>query len=92
MFNNPVFVTANKIGLVIFWLACIFNLFQPFSGLMGDILTWGGLIILIAHVAEILIFMATLRNKSTNLLSDSFLILVFGVFHLKPLAARKVES
>lgn len=69
-----------KLGLVVFWIAGLVNLFMPFSDSFGK-LVW---IILAAHVVEVIVFNSRLQARPQPWM-DRLQVLLFGVVHVKSL-------
>ena len=72
----------NKFATLMFWLAValafIFN-WQQEAGWFRE----AGMVIGVIHLLEVLYFLLAFRTKSTEVMKDAALIMVFGIFHLR---------
>ncbi|WP_282339704.1 DUF1145 domain-containing protein [Pseudomonas sp. PS02288] len=79
----------GKAIVLVFWLVLLVNLLQPFAAPFALLLNLCGVVFLVAHVIEILVFRARLQGCPKPW-SDRLQIMLFGVFHL--LALRPAKS
>lgn len=78
---------AGKVGVAIFWISVIYNLFNPLPSPYYQILLGIGVISLIAHIVEATMFWLK-THKSKDITNDIPQILLFGAFHLWSLKTR----
>ncbi len=78
----------GKAIVLVFWLVLLVNLLQPFAAPFA-LLNLCGVLFLVAHLIEILVFRARLLGRPKPW-SDRLQIMLFGVFHL--LALRPAKS
>ncbi len=77
--KNSLFVC--KLLVIIFWLVVLINIAIPFPSPFYLLLVVSGVLSLIAHIVEAVIF--SVKNKfQDNMASHIALILVFGGFYL----------
>lgn len=81
----------GKLIALLFWLAVLVNLLQPFAHPFGTLLNAAGALILLIHIIEVLALGKRLRGRPHPGV-DRLQILLFGVFHFaaipQPLAAK----
>lgn len=73
-----------KGALAMFWLVALLNLFYPFAAPLGGWVNWAALLMLLAHVGELLLFRRRL-NALPGLWWQRLQVLLFGVLHLRSL-------
>lgn len=73
-----------KGALAMFWLVALLNLFYPFAAPLGSWVNWAALLILLAHVGELLLFRSRL-SALPGLWWQRLQVLLFGVLHLRSL-------
>lgn len=73
-----------KGALAMFWLVALLNLFYPFAAPLGGWVNWAALLILLAHVGELLLFRSRL-SVLPGLWWQRLQVLLFGVLHLRSL-------
>jgi len=88
MFENKNFLLMNKAITLFFWVAVGANYALGFPGPLGPALGLAGPLILLAHIVEVVFFLKKYRSGSENVPADGVLILVFGIFHFKPIIDR----
>ncbi|WP_271411318.1 DUF1145 domain-containing protein [Pseudomonas sp. Q1-7] len=76
-----VFMGVGKVIALLFWLVVIANLFSPFARPFGTLLNIAGALVILAHLFEIMLFNARLRDRPSPW-GDRLQLLLFGVFHL----------
>jgi len=72
----------NKFATLMFWLAVALSFVYHWPGELGWFRT-AGLVIAAVHLLEVLYFLLMFRAKSTDVMKDAVLILVYGIFHLR---------
>lgn len=85
MFDNKNFLLMNKVITLFFWVAVGVNYALGLPAPIGPALGLAGPLILLAHIVEVLLFVSKYRAGSDNVPADAVQILVFGVFHFKPI-------
>lgn len=73
-----------KGALAMFWLVALLNLFYPFAAPLGGWVNWAALLIMLAHVGELLLFRSRL-SVLPGLWWQRLQVLLFGVLHLRSL-------
>ncbi len=68
-----------KVIAVALWLLIIYNLLQPLSGLSGQLLSWLGPILLVAHLVEYFVFKEKIKAKGDAAGKAFLMTLIFGV-------------
>lgn len=81
----------GKLIALLFWLAVLANLFQPFAHPFSTLLNTVGALILLIHIVEVLALGKRLRSRP-HPGADRLQILLFGVFHFAGLPAAQPES
>ena len=76
--------TFMKINTVVFWLLAIASYALGWTGILGYLPTLA-VIIFLAHIVEVAIFWTKFKHNSDNPMMDAINVLIFGIFHLKPL-------
>lgn len=91
---NKNFILVNKVGIVAFWAAALYNLWVPFPGIWYQVVNVAFVALLIVHHIEALIFVEKNRRSEMSLIWHGFQIFVFGMFHTMGLKKelKKVES
>lgn len=85
MFENKNFLLMNKAITLFFWVAVGANYALALPAPVGPALALAGPLILLAHIVEVILFLAKYRAGSDNVSADAVHILVFGIFHFKPI-------
>jgi putative membrane protein len=75
--------TAAKAVLAVFWLLALVNLLVPFA---NPYLNWLAALLLLIHLVEIVALHGRLQRQARPW-ADRLQILLFGVLHLRGLAA-----
>jgi uncharacterized protein YhhL (DUF1145 family) len=77
-----------KAAIALLWMLCVASFFAPSS--LGAASWWRTLfwLLLIAHTAESLVFLRTLRSASGSLGSHLVQTLLFGMIHIRELQRR----
>jgi putative membrane protein len=78
----------GKAIVLAFWLVLLVNLAQPFAAPFALLLNLCGVLFLVAHLIEVLVFRARLQGRPKPW-SDRLQIMLFGVFHLLALRPAK---
>ena len=73
-----------KGALAMFWLVALLNLLYPFAAPLGAWVNWLALAVLLAHVAEMLLFRARL-HRLPGPWWQRLQVLLFGLLHLQRL-------
>jgi putative membrane protein len=73
-----------KGALAMFWLVALLNLFYPFAAPLGGWVNWAALLVLLAHVGELLLFRSRLQGMPGQGW-QRLQVLLFGVLHLQGL-------
>ncbi|KJU76928.1 DUF1145 domain-containing protein [Pseudomonas chengduensis] len=73
-----------KGALAMFWLVALLNLFYPFATPLGGWVNWAALLLLLAHVGELLLFRARLQGLPAQWW-QRLQVLLFGMLHLQHL-------
>ena len=84
----------GKLIALLFWLAVLANLIQPFAHPFSSLLNVAGALILLIHIIEVMTLRNRLRGRPHPRM-DRLQILMFGVFHFATLpqpASAKVEG
>ena len=76
--------TLMKINTAVFWLLALVSYVMGWTGILGY-LPMLAVVIFLAHIVEVAIFWTKFKHNSDNPVADAVQILIFGVFHLKPL-------
>lgn len=84
MFNK-----INKLGLYVFWLMFLANLFMPFGGDIEAIVLYVGLGLLIIHFIEFLVVFKKLKKIDRTTPLDFIMVMLVGLFHWFPLLRQK---
>lgn len=85
MFENKNFLLINKAITLFFWVAVGANYALGFPAPVGPALGLAGPLIFLAHIVEVAIFLRKYRAASHAVAADAVQILIFGVFHFKPI-------
>lgn len=75
---------------LLFWLLCLAAYFMGWEGQMS-FLPLIGLVVLAAHVLEVVLFFVLFKQDSQNPMKDALYVLVFGIFHLQPFINKKAQ-
>jgi len=73
-----------KGALAMFWLVALLNLLYPFATPLGGWVNWAALLLLLAHVGELLLFRARLQGLPAPWW-QRLQVLLFGMLHLQRL-------
>lgn len=84
-------VGLGKLIALLFWLAVLANLLNPFAHPFGALLTLAGGLILLIHIVELLALGKRLRGRPHPWM-DRLQVLLFGVFHFISLPNVNVEG
>ena len=71
---------VGKVAFLVFWLAVLVNLLEPFAYPFQLLINGAAVALLILHVIEVLAVGARVRNRPSPWL-DRLQVLLFGVFH-----------
>ncbi len=85
MFENKNFLLMNKVITLLFWVAVGANYALGLPAPIGPALALAGPLIFAAHIVEVLVFFVKYRTASKAVMPDAVQILIFGVFHFKPI-------
>ena len=85
--NNTVLLLGKLVALGL-WVVIVANLVRPFPDPYAAIFQGTGILLLVAHVVELAMFNAVIREKTSNFAVDAIQVLLFGVFHIKSMQAR----
>lgn len=75
------FMGLGKVVALLFWLVVIANVVSPFSQPFDMLLNGAGILLILVHLFEIMLFNSLLRGRSSPWM-DRLQLLLFGVFHL----------
>lgn len=75
------FMGLGKVVALLFWLVVIVNLVSPFAKPFDMLLNGAGILLILVHLFEIMLFNSLLRGRANPWL-DRLQLLLFGVFHL----------
>jgi putative membrane protein len=81
----------GKLIALLFWLAVLANLIQPFAHPFALLLNAAGALILLIHILEVLALRKRLQGRPHPGL-DRLQILLFGVFHFATLPQPAVDQ
>ena len=76
--------TLMKINTAVFWVLALASYLLGWTGILGY-LPMLAVVIFLAHIVEVAIFWTKFKHNSDNPVMDAINVLIFGVFHLKPL-------
>lgn len=82
---------VGKVVALLFWLAVIANLVSPFSKPFDMLLNGAGILLILVHLFEIMLFNSLLRGRA-NPWRDRLQLLLFGVFHLLTIPRRGAKE
>lgn len=85
MFENKNFLLMNKAITLLFWVAVGANYALAWPAPIGPALALAGPLIFIAHIVEVVFFLGKYRKASHAVIADAVQVLVFGIFHFKPI-------
>lgn len=71
----------GKVVALLFWLVVIVNVVSPFAKPFDMLLYGAGILLVLVHLFEIMLFNSLLRSRANPWL-DRLQLLLFGVFHL----------
>ena len=71
----------GKLVALLFWLVVIVNLLSPFAKPFEMLLNGAGILLILVHLFEILLFNSLLHGRA-NPWRDRLQLLLFGIFHL----------
>ncbi|MCO6055623.1 DUF1145 domain-containing protein [Pseudomonas sp. MOB-449] len=75
------FMGLGKVIALLFWLVVIANLISPFTRPFEMLLNGAGILLILVHLLEIMLFNSLLRERASPWV-DRLQLLLFGVFHL----------
>ncbi|MBD2839381.1 DUF1145 domain-containing protein [Pseudomonas sp. JM0905a] len=75
------FMGLGKVVALLFWLVVIINLVSPFAKPFDMLLNGAGILLVLVHLFEIMLFNSLLRGRANPWL-DRLQLLLFGIFHL----------
>lgn len=75
---NKTQITIGKRMLEIYWISVVLAAIFLFENTLGYYHVMGGGFILFAHIIEIFVFEKTIKEHSSNLLRDRFLVIPYG--------------
>lgn len=75
------FMGLGKVVALLFWLVVIANVVSPFSQPFDMLLNGAGILLILVHLFEIMLFNSLLRGRASPWM-DRLQLLLFGVFHL----------
>ncbi|GLZ87863.1 hypothetical protein Pres01_39140 [Metapseudomonas resinovorans] len=75
------FMGLGKVVALLFWLVVIANVASPFTKPFDMLLNGAGILLIVVHLFEIMLFNSLLRGRANPWL-DRLQLLLFGVFHL----------
>ncbi|MDH4872267.1 DUF1145 domain-containing protein [Pseudomonas sp. BN515] len=75
------FMGLGKVVALLFWLVVIVNLVSPFAKPFDMLLNGAGILLILVHLFEIMLFNSLLRGRANPWL-DRLQLLLFGIFHL----------
>ncbi|MFN3713643.1 MAG: DUF1145 domain-containing protein [Alcanivoracaceae bacterium] len=75
---------AGRIGTLIFWVIVLAGVAGVLPGGLNQLMRNLGILILLAHFAEVGLMYTTLRERLKPTLKDAALVMVYGAFYLKP--------
>ena len=67
--------------VIALWLLIIYNIFMPLAGTLGQILTWLGTILLLAHLIEFFVFREKIKAKGDDTAKSFLMTMVFGFIY-----------
>ena len=73
----------GKFSTLFFWLMVVLSWALDWPGVLSWLPTCG-LVIAVVHVLEVLYFWLVFRGQSADPVRDAAMIMVFGIFHLRP--------
>lgn len=83
-----IFLGLGKVVALLFWLVVIANLISPFAQPFEMLLNGAGVLLILVHLFEIILFNSLLHGRS-NPWGDRLKLLLFGVFHLLSIPRRR---
>lgn len=86
MFNK-----MNKLGLYVFWIMFLVNLFMPFGGDIESIVLFIGVGLLVVHFIEFLVVFKKLKEIDRTSPMDFMMVMLVGLFHWLPLIKKRGE-
>lgn len=84
MFNK-----MNKLGLYVFWIIFLVNLFMPFGGDIESIVLLIGVGLLVVHFIEFLVVFKKLKEIDRTSPMDFMMVMLVGLFHWLPLIKKR---
>ncbi|BAN47324.1 DUF1145 domain-containing protein [Metapseudomonas resinovorans] len=81
------FMGLGKVVALLFWLVVVVNLLSPFAKPFDMLLSGAGILLVLVHLFEIMLFNSRLRGR-VHPWWDRLQLLVFGVFHLLSIPRR----
>ncbi|MCA6063689.1 DUF1145 domain-containing protein [Thalassolituus marinus] len=84
-------IMLNKIATLIFWVLVVLAWAFDWPGVLGW-LPECGVAVAAVHVLEVVYFWFAFRQRSTAVLNDVALIMVFGIFHLRRFIDGEVQQ
>ena len=71
--------TMSKAIVTALWLLIIYNYLQPLAGSSGQLLSWLGPILLLAHLVEYFLFKEKIKAKGDTANKAFLMTMIFGV-------------
>lgn len=81
--NNHFEFPMIKIIICAIWLLIVANLFLPFAGEYHGWLNWLGVILIVAHLIEYLVFAEQIKAKGDGTVQSFVMTMLFGVAYIK---------
>ena len=75
---------AGRVGTLIFWALALAGVAGLLPGALSPMMRDLGILILLAHVAEVGLMYTILRDRVKPTGKDAALVLLYGAFWLKP--------
>jgi uncharacterized protein YhhL (DUF1145 family) len=75
---------VGRVGTLIFWAIVIAAVAGVLPGGLNQLMRNLGILILLAHFAEVGLMYTTLRERLKPTLKDAALVMLYGAFYLKP--------
>jgi putative membrane protein len=86
-----VFWGLGKLLTLGFWLVVLLNLVIVFPTPFGMLIKLAGILLILTHAAELLLFNGSLRGRA-HPWRDRLQILLFGIFHLQSFPKSSSEA
>ncbi|AOE84185.1 DUF1145 domain-containing protein [Pseudomonas sp. TCU-HL1] len=85
------FMGLGKVIALLFWLVVIANLLSPFTRPFEMLLNGAGILLILVHLLEIMLFNSLLRDRASPWM-DRLQLLLFGVFHLLSIPRHRTQG